>query len=243
MVGVELIKFRLSKSHEMITLIVGPTKVELSCHKIVLGYYSTFFRKMLFGNLEEAGKSKVNLPEVNASELSAFINWAYTGDINASHERIEECIFEDHSNKIPEDEVFIGARLWVLGDKLLAPKFRNDAMRLVINYYRLERLNATTAEYVYANTSTPESKLRSFTRALIEFEGPLAPKYEDGFCQDSWILLLAKGGDLVKECVKAGFHNKGGSREDPAAEKHELQYLEEDVGVCVAVWLEVNIKA
>jgi hypothetical protein len=46
-----------------VTLIVGEGKARFSCHKTLLGFYSTFFENVLYGNFKEAQDNEMILPE------------------------------------------------------------------------------------------------------------------------------------------------------------------------------------
>lgn len=127
--------------------------------------------------------------------------------------------------------MYIGTKTLDSGNKLLAPKFCNEAMKFTIAIYRFHWLNSGTAEYIYANT-LPESKLRKFA-----CEGPFEETLRVCFDQESWLLLLAKGGDLVKENIKTGFSNDQRDGHEPL-KVNPGQYMEADGSPTVGEWLD-----
>jgi hypothetical protein len=100
----------------MVTLIVGYTKRLISCHKILLAYYSLFFNGMLYGSFSEPKKTIIDLPTEDEAEIAAFVKWIYTGNIHNCHDGPvpEEC---------SEGECTSGPRLWILGTNYLLLSF------------------------------------------------------------------------------------------------------------------------
>lgn len=153
---------------------------------------------MLNGRCLEGGKTEVELPDDDPEQISIFVRWTYIGSIKS-------CV--EVYDVVEEEEVFIGAYLWVLGDKLLSPKFTNVAMTLTVRYFVAVKLNTGTTEFVYDNTC-PNFKLRVFIRDSIAFDGPLSASNTTVYNRKAWVSLLKKGGDLLEECMGAGFHNR-----------------------------------
>jgi hypothetical protein len=170
-----------------VTLIVGPAKSSITCHKALLGYFAEFFDAALFGRFVEAASTTLELPEDAVEDIAAFVTWAYTGHITSP--RLEE--------------------LWVLGQRLQSPKLSNDCMRMRFNKSSVRWMEAKAARYVYENTMEG-SKLRQFIKDLIQAEGPLCEECvesndrEDTQYNEDWKTLIKEGGDLVLDVVKDG---------------------------------------
>lgn len=49
---------RLLNCSDVVTLLIGPTEVKLSCHKALLGFTSEFSDAALYGHFEEGQVSK-----------------------------------------------------------------------------------------------------------------------------------------------------------------------------------------
>ena len=198
----------------MVTLIVGPAKFSITCHKALLGYFAEFFDATLFGRFVEAASTTLELPEDTAKDIAAFVTWAYSGHITSF--RLEE--------------------LWVLGQRLQSPKFSNDCMRLMFNKCRVFWMEAQEARYVYENT-IEGSKLRQFIRDLIQAEGPLCKRCVEYFekentqANEDWKTLIKEGGDLVFDIVKDGsFGDKKYISDCPYFKTNQHKYLLEVTG-------------
>lgn len=177
---------RLSNCPEIATLLVGPLKTHLTCHKALLGFYSEFFDAALYGRFREGESSIVELPEELPEEIVAFLAWIYSGTI------------ESNLNVV---------NLWVLGDRLGSPLFCNDAMYLFMNTYGStlseggQWLSAKTVDYVYSQTSE-NSALRCATRDVLRGEGPLCDRAlaahpNDDHYETEWSSLIFRGGAIV----------------------------------------------
>jgi hypothetical protein len=127
------------------------------------------------------------------------------------------------------------ASMWMLGDKLMCARFANYTITYLMRYFENFPVGFSDTEFVYDNTM-PNSKLRVLYRDLIAGNGPLryALNTRD---HDEWLLLLAKGGDLVKEWIQKTFSSP---RKDDAnqswAEKYRRKYLQKVDDVRVSDW-------
>ena len=65
--------YRLSQFEERATLIVGPQKTAIKCHRALLGYYSGLFDGALYGGFTEGSMSKMNIPEDLETHVRAFV--------------------------------------------------------------------------------------------------------------------------------------------------------------------------
>jgi hypothetical protein len=57
----------------MITLLVGPQKTRITCHKALLGYFSSFFGATLYEGFVESSKNEVELPEDDEQQARDFV--------------------------------------------------------------------------------------------------------------------------------------------------------------------------
>lgn len=146
----------------MAHLIVGPDEVRIPCHKALLGYYSEFFEKALCRSFAEAATSEVSLPEDNPEAFKIFVSWLYTGRMI-----VKGCDME----LMPYETINAAVELWILGDKLMAPKFANAAMECCMVYYAVNLLESENADFIYKNCQE-HSELRRFIRDLIRTDGP-----------------------------------------------------------------------
>jgi hypothetical protein len=210
-------EFGIINCPEIVTLIVGPAKSSITCHRALLCYFAEFFDATLFGRFVEAASTTLELPEDAAEDIAAFVTWAYTGHITSP--RLIE--------------------LWVLGQRLQSPKLSNDCMRMMFNKYWESWMVAEEARYSYENTMEG-SKLRQFIKDLIQAEGPLCEecvryfegdKIQRSSFQEDWKTLIKEGGDLVFDVVKDGsFGNKKDSGYCPYFKGNQLKYLLEVTG-------------
>lgn len=147
----------LMKCHEVVTLLVGPSSIKMTCHKALLSFHSNFFDAACYGGFIESESNVTTLPEETPDGICVLDSWIYSG-------QLESCL--------PLEE------LWVLGDSLQSPGFANAAMYQVFDRYGTAWsgwMTAKQAKYVYDNTSSG-SLLRVFTRDVISTDGPLSPR-------------------------------------------------------------------
>ena len=158
----------LMKCHEIVTLLVGPSFIKMTCHKALLSFHSTFFDAACYGGFIESESNVVTLPEETADGICALIAWVYSGQLESS---------------LPLEE------LWVLGDRLQSPGFANAAMYQIFDRYGTvgsSWMTAKQAKYVFDNTSSG-SLLSVFTGDLVSTDGPLSPRaIEEAVERDKW---------------------------------------------------------
>lgn len=194
---------------------------------------------MLFGGFAESAKVEIELPDHEEDLMGAFVNWAYTGNIRTCHPNIRDPYEEADVSTLEEAP----ERLWVLGDKLLASEFTKDAMELVGRRYHMHPVQATTADYVYDNT-LPESNLRLFWKQLVRTEGPLLRNPFDGTgdVDVEWVTILAKGGDLVTDCL-AGFsveEHPGRHEDTPYSGVNLYKYIDTTNPISATDWIKAK---
>lgn len=131
-------------------------------------------------------------------------------------------------------------RIWIFGDKILASKFADKMMHVTFDKHHLGGgLPPHDAEYVFANTAQG-SKLRSFTVDQVQARTPF--DLEDSQDEKVWLVSIAKGGDLVDECICAeGFHGMSGKKH-PAAPKNWRKYMRDINPISVEEWLKKDVQ-
>lgn len=167
-------------------------KDRIIANKALLAFYSDFFNSLLYGEFVEAGSTEITLLELESQGLETFVNWTYTGIIES---------------ELPCD------RLWILGDRLCAPTFQNEAMQGIFSSRLIERLWPETIDHIYKNT-IPGSKLRKYFKDTILASPPFDPDdiAESIDEQKEYHMLLQAGGDLITDvCCEGSFY---GSKED-----------------------------
>jgi hypothetical protein len=200
-----------------VTLIVGPARTLITCHRALLGYFAEFFDATLFGGFVEAASTTLELPEDAVEDIAAFVAWAYTGQITSP--RLKE--------------------LWLLGQRLQSPKLSNECMRKMFIKYSMW-IEAEVVRYVYQNTMKG-SKLRQFIKDLIVTRGPLSEQcveeYEEydeemmNSFQEDWKTLIKEGGDLVFDIVQDGsFFCRKDYKHYPYFKDNQHKYLFEVTG-------------
>ncbi|KAH8658664.1 hypothetical protein BGZ60DRAFT_123844 [Tricladium varicosporioides] len=223
---------------ETVVLVVGPEKVRMPCSKVLLGYFSGFFKGAFYGGFPQALQNEIELPKEEPAAMTILIKWLYTGQLFIGD---KPCL--GHSSALLSLE-----ELWVMADRLLIPKLSNHAMWEICNWCQIQCLEAETAEYVYNNTAQG-SKLRRFVADLIVVEGPFhqlvkAPTPEERQCREDWVSLLAKGGDVVGDCVLIGFANWNNEEASkPYNSPNKEKYLQEVSMTTPKEWLRQNYES
>lgn len=213
---------------DMVTLIVGPEKVRIQAHKFLIAFYSKFFESAFFGGFRETSTSEIELPEEDEKDIRAFVLWTYTGDISVSHEELRKTKFSFK----------VSVRLWVLGNKILAPNFCNEAMHAIYKFSYAYVTRASHAEYVYAR-AVENSKLRKYIIDVIAHEGDA----KDSDRGSDWVVLLAKGGDLAVDMVIAGAFKYGCRaceaqyEKEPWDPENRVEYLKDCSGPSAEDWI------
>jgi hypothetical protein len=83
-------------------------------HKEFICYYSLFFDAAFNGQFQEGATLKLDLPGVLPAVFDIFVNWLYTQTIAADTQ--------------PESHMSWLIELWILADRLLAPKLQNQVL-------------------------------------------------------------------------------------------------------------------
>lgn len=237
LIGLLTFPFRLSNHEDHVTLVVGPLKAKIKCHRALLGYFSAFFDKALYGEFAEGRPDAVtmDLPDDEEQHVRAFVRWTYTGDVSESFPQTHEVwspggIF---------DETHVALeKLWIFADKILAPKFANDVMHFVLMKYSCSTLPPAAAQSIFEE-SPPGSKLRMFAVKFIQGRGTLRDISSDSEdVRQDWLALLAKGGDLVTDVFLAGGFRDSTDFKDVFLEEfpHSLDFLQVEGKVTAMEW-------
>ncbi len=116
-------------------------------HKKFLIDRSQFFKVALTGHFIEAEMQSIDLEDIDHQVFDVFVQWVYTSDI------------QKQGGKLPRGDLLI--KLWVLADRLIAPKLQNMAICAIEHKAMNEDQVVRTdqLQYIYENT-VPGSQLR-----------------------------------------------------------------------------------
>ncbi|CAG8956949.1 hypothetical protein HYFRA_00012000 [Hymenoscyphus fraxineus] len=195
---------------EIVTIIFGPNRTHLDCHKALLRYHSGLFDAYFQWN----NKRQIILEEEGVLEVSAFVTWCYTGQIDINKLGISP------------------ASLWHFGDRIRSQRFMNEAMYALFWYMRHNILLAEDTMDIYSKT-TPGSKLRLFLKGMIASSGILSAS-ERGYpsMEAKWKKMIEADSqevnDMLAEVVMEGgnLYKKEEMSRQPFYHKNHWKYLE-----------------
>ena len=75
-----------------VTLIVGPEKVPVKAHRIILSTFFLYFRKMFTNEMKESTENVVHLPCVEPDSMNVILNYVYNGMVKPAKENVLEII-------------------------------------------------------------------------------------------------------------------------------------------------------
>jgi hypothetical protein len=157
------------------------------------------------------------LPEDDAELIRAFAWWTQSGTFIA-----------------PTGVAIEPEELWILGDKLVAPKFCNAAMLQLMqeNYWEYRNRDADQADYIW-NQLPRVTKLHEYLTELVFKGGPWdtidEARYADNLTlfEERWLELLRQGrpqaDDEMTETIRGGHWNH------PAKSENKRKYFEDEV--------------
>ena len=217
------------------TLVVGPRSVKLPCHRNLLAYFSEFFSRGLKGNFKESREDVFALPEEDVDDIQCFVTWAYTGEFIGPNTSLVDVT---ELNKSPS-AIF---KLWVLGDRLLAPRFANRAMAHIFAWLTAFYLTPDCVRYTYDNT-VPGAPLRLLVRDVILVEGPFSAKClkDSRSRKTEWTELIGEGGDFVIDVVTHGGFSIYSKTTKPYDAKNCQKYLKEEGGRSAGEWVASSL--
>jgi hypothetical protein len=184
---------RRERCDSTVTLFIGPNRHNIYGEKALLACFSQYFEKLLYGCFRESSELCVELPEDDQRVVAAFVHWTSSGAIDAA------------SKEIPKQESHFYKRLWIYGDKILAPNFCDFALEFLIQKYRSGKIRATDIEYVYENT-TVGSKLRRFLVTACTFWSPCRVDFKAFSTKQERhdiSILIANGGRFPLDLIKS----------------------------------------
>ena len=88
----ELCKLRQEDVLCDVTLIVGPDKVPVKAHRIILSTFFLYFRKMFANEMKESTENVVHLPCVEPESMNVILDYAYNGMVDLVKENVLEII-------------------------------------------------------------------------------------------------------------------------------------------------------
>jgi hypothetical protein len=216
----------------MVTLVAGPEKSSILCHKILLRYYSSCCDEAISGT-KDVDVSVFDFPQHSKEEMSAFVSWMYSGRLERKPDQHMPCL------------------LWILGKTLGAPLFSNDALRLLSDVIRGFSLEASTVKIAYSNTSmtAANSNLRLFIAALIKREGPFGGDLTDSWSRErseeykaEWRNLLMEDGEFRTDVLTHSLGTQHNGRESWGL-KNLPKYLEAEPKRSPASWVRAKTSS
>lgn len=178
----------------MVTITVGKDddKASFDIHRGLLAYHSTYFRAELSGRWGDA--NNIELKEQSARGFKRFFGFIYTGSLWDTPP--EPFLGHRHGTVRVPDDLGTLTRLWVLGDYLQAPRFKNLVMDAMIQRFteKWYRPAAKTLGYACEN-SPPGSGLRKFFTDVYSItqyaETTLEKLREQDQAEFAWDVVIA----------------------------------------------------
>ncbi|CAG8980747.1 hypothetical protein HYALB_00013697 [Hymenoscyphus albidus] len=157
---------------------------------------------------------KIILEVEEVLEVSAFVTWCYTGQIDINKLGISP------------------ASLWLFGDRIRSQQFMNEAIYALFWYMRHNILLVEDTMVIYSKTA-PESKLRLFLKGMIASSGILSAS-ERGYpsMEAKWKKMIEADSqeviDILAEVVMEGgnLYKKEEMSRQPFYHKNHWKYLE-----------------
>lgn len=82
----------LRRHHELCDVVLRIGDVKIHAHKVVLASISPYFKAMFTGNLSEKETSEVEFQCIDEAALQAIVEYAYTGTILISQDKVESLL-------------------------------------------------------------------------------------------------------------------------------------------------------
>lgn len=131
------------------TILVGPEEKRFVVHKAIISEHSKFLRAACSKDFREGQEQIIRLPEVEVEPFSAYLQWAYRGDIITEFtEKLKEDTIEYERQIITLTRLYIAADF--LGDCLLRNTVSDKTRELWAATNRGPSCEAVNS--VYANT-------------------------------------------------------------------------------------------
>ncbi|KAK4547289.1 hypothetical protein LTR36_000944 [Oleoguttula mirabilis] len=130
---------KLQVHGEVVEVIVGEDKRIFLVHKNLLRNNSAFFDAALKEEWKEGQQRKVTLEDEESELFYRYVQWLYTGRISCKTSTVAGC------------EVLV--KLYVLGEKLLAPTLRDAAINGIVSAARTGKIPVEkNVDYIYQGT-------------------------------------------------------------------------------------------
>ena len=184
------------------------------------------------------------MPEADPEIMQCFVSWTYTGRYNISDNdltREEEQGLEDNTVEdwLSTEEYNIEA--WIAADMLIAPKFANDIMYRMTQYFKNATLEAKAVRHVHDHCLR-ESPLWRFVLALVAARGPFAEEGgHDEATVAGWEEMLKTGGDFVPNLLRqVSFRENQDSNDSecPCHVNNYQKFMMEEKGPTALEWLQ-----
>ncbi|KAN0116934.1 hypothetical protein V8E51_002911 [Hyaloscypha variabilis] len=133
----------------------SPDRKKFTIHKDFICFYSPFFASAFNGPYKEGQTQIMSLYEIDPEVFGIFVYWLY-------HRKLPT-----HTARLGHVDLVHLAKLWILGDRFLAPALQNNAicrMHTIIGEGRLEGFEElVTMAYNYREGHNEMTKLAVWT--------------------------------------------------------------------------------
>lgn len=177
----------------MINITVGPAEQQRTwmLPKALLSHHSEFFRAALEHNFKEGIERKVTLLEDDPRDFEMFVYWLHFQGLPIDFLLVA-------ADRMKVDDAWLGFRLWVLGDKLLAPEFQNLIMHSIYSFHDsgFNLIFPEEVDYCFSNTH-PSSPLYRFVMDFTVSQWG-SPEYHEVIDLAGWEMVLDEHPELAK---------------------------------------------
>lgn len=124
-----------------------------------MDFWSDFFRAAFSGRFKESKEHRISLPDDEPTDFEVYVHFVYTGSLSGG---------KDNDHEIPWDHL---CKLWILGDKYLAPALCNNVTNTMLAKYDFDNtIPADSLDFVFENTMS-KAPLRKLILDLLVYKG------------------------------------------------------------------------
>lgn len=128
-------------SSSTVTLLVGQSQTRMTIHGSVITLTSDFFATALKQTWVEGQTKLVKLPEEEPVHLTHYLEWIYTRKLPTSVYHRRPIFGSPHAHTIVpasySDSYILLSHLYVLGERMLDPDFRNVVLKEMVRVMNL----------------------------------------------------------------------------------------------------------
>ena len=71
-----------------VTLLVGPAKVPMKAHRIILSCFSEYFKGMFSSGTKESSQKEIHLPTIDSESMKVMLDYVYSGKANLTNDNV-----------------------------------------------------------------------------------------------------------------------------------------------------------